>query len=148
MDLNLYNGHLGGKKKTLVQTSSLYTDGQHQDLYHTTLPGKKPQCEKKSGILQLLSCRSTTVLNMETLHKSTARGKGWVNKLHTWSDSGRVNTSTWPFSFHSVLSCMLGTWTLTVTGPYGKQWYGLSQAKESQGCDKSSRQSIYRPSQY
>lgn len=36
---------------------------------------------------------------------------------HTWSVSGRVKTSTCPFSFHSVLSCMLGTWTLMDTGP-------------------------------
>lgn len=45
---------------------------------------------------------------------------GQEDELRAWSERGRVNTSTWPFSFHSVLSCMLGTWTLTVTGPYGK----------------------------
>lgn len=43
--------------------------------------------------------------------------------LHTWSVSGTVKFSTWPFSFHSVLSCMLGTCTLTATGP----WRGKRQ---------------------
>lgn len=38
--------------------------------------------------------------------------------LNTWSVSGTVKFKTWPFSFHSVLSCMLGTWTLTATGPW------------------------------
>lgn len=38
--------------------------------------------------------------------------------LHTWSVRGTVKFSTWPFSFHSVLSCMLGTCTLTATGPW------------------------------
>lgn len=51
---------------------------------------------------------------------STRSRAGQEDELHAWSERGRVNTSTWPFSFHSVLSCMLGTWTLTVTGPYGK----------------------------
>lgn len=37
--------------------------------------------------------------------------------LHTWSVTGTVKFSTWPFSFHSLLSCMLGTCTLTATGP-------------------------------
>lgn len=37
--------------------------------------------------------------------------------IHTWSVSGRVKTSPCPFSFHSVLSCMLGTCTLMDTGP-------------------------------
>lgn len=38
----------------------------------------------------------------------------------TWSVSGTVKFSTWPLSFHSLLSCMLGTCTLTATGPWGE----------------------------
>lgn len=38
----------------------------------------------------------------------------------TWSVSGTVKFSTWPLSFHSVLSCMLGTCTFTATGPCGE----------------------------
>lgn len=38
--------------------------------------------------------------------------------VHTWSVSGTVKFNTWPFNFHSVLSCMLGTCTLTATGPW------------------------------
>lgn len=38
----------------------------------------------------------------------------------TWSVSGTVKFSTWPLSFHSVLSCMLGTCTLSATGPWGE----------------------------
>lgn len=41
-------------------------------------------------------------------------------RSHTWSVSGTVKFSTWPLSFHSVLSCMLGTCTLTATGPWGE----------------------------
>lgn len=53
------------------------------------------------------------VLIVHVLHKIK------TNKitLITWSVSGTVKLSTWPLSFHSVLSCMLGTWTLTATGP-------------------------------
>ena len=49
--------------------------------------------------------------------RSCPRPFGFPEATHTWSVSGRVKTSTCPFSFHSVLSCMLGTWTLMDTGP-------------------------------
>lgn len=141
MDLNLYNRHLRRIKELPQAFSTPYRQSALHPQPHSLARGHS------MGNFQFYSsCHAT--LNTEMLHNKRARDKGQVNKLHTWSDSGRVNTNTWPFSFHSVLSCMLGTWTLTVTGPCKETKIKSLTGKEAQGCDKSSRQSIYRPSQY
>lgn len=70
-------------------------------------------------------------------HIATAHWPGFSSTVNsvtsswspTWSVSGTVKFSTWPLSFHSLLSCMLGTCTLTATGPWG-------EIKE-QRCNKS-----------
>lgn len=79
----------------------------------------------QSGSPAPWSCSVGSRLSSQLLLSQAAHGAeqgraGQEDELHAWSERGRVNTSTWPFSFHSVLSCMLGTCTLTVTGPYGK----------------------------
>lgn len=65
-----------------------------------------------------------TLISMACTQKKKKKERDTMSQhLHTWSVSGTVKFSTWPFSFHSVLSCMLGTCTLTATGP----WRGKRQ---------------------
>lgn len=64
----------------------------------------------------------------------------------TWSVSGTVKFSTWPLSFHSLLSCMLGTCTLTATGPWGEtkeRWKKSVWTRKATAINQGSKQTLF-----